>query len=171
MLRVLRPRIRPRCCGTTTTWLHQHYLSTLSPRLFFKGEYTIVNDPTQDSKGPLQRLVEEARTLSTMDEGRTGFVGIDTETKPSRDRHDYHPTALLQLSTRSNCVMYHLAHLNGHLPNELLELLSNPHILKVGIGVTVRRFIFLFLHCCCCCCCLLFVVCCCVFCTKKEITK
>ena len=119
-----------------------------------------MNDPTQDSKGPLQRLVEEARTLSTMDEGRTGFVGIDTETKPSRDRHDYHPTALLQLSTRSNCVMYHLAHLNGHLPNELLELLSNPHILKVGIGVTVRRFIFLFLHCCVVVvvCCLLFVV-------------
>lgn len=60
-------------------------------------------------------------------------LGFDTETKPSFKKGKSNKVALLQLATGEEAFIFRLHHLG--LPNELLEVLSNRHILKVGAAI------------------------------------
>lgn len=61
------------------------------------------------------------------------LIGIDTETKPSFTRGQYHKVALIQLAVEDHCFLFRLN--KFPLPAELGELLSNPHIKKVGLAL------------------------------------
>jgi len=61
------------------------------------------------------------------------MLGFDTETKPSFTRGTYNPVALLQLSTDKEVFLFRLCRMG--VPKCLLELLSNPNILKIGAAI------------------------------------
>ena len=118
------------------------YTTSARNQLFFKGRFTLVDSldtPTEQEfhRKALANLISDAHTNSTLD-GKTteqGFIGIDTETKPAMDKGAHNHTTLLQLSARNSCVMYRLHKLNHRLPKELLDLLEDATLLKVGIGI------------------------------------
>ena len=104
--------------------------STSSQRLIFRGEFTIVDDLLDQlsASSALARLVAEASD-------HHGIIGVDTETCCSRQWKGElpHKTSLLQLSSRSSCVIYRLNKLQGKLPAELVNFLENPGLLKTGV--------------------------------------
>jgi ribonuclease D len=60
-------------------------------------------------------------------------LGFDTETKPSFKKGKVHQVALLQLATTDEAFIFRLHPLG--LQDELIHLLTNPHILKVGAAI------------------------------------
>lgn len=60
-------------------------------------------------------------------------LGFDTETKPSFVKGQSNKVALLQLSTEDTCYLIRLNLLG--MQNSVIELLSNPNILKIGLSV------------------------------------
>jgi len=60
-------------------------------------------------------------------------LGFDTETKPTFRKGEYHPTALIQLSTLDKTFLFRLNKI-GH-PKSLYDLLENPEINKYGISI------------------------------------
>ena len=66
--------------------------------------------------------------------GAQRFIGFDTETKPVFQPHQPRPhTALLQLSSESEAFLFRLHELG--LPQEIADIMANPHITKVGAAV------------------------------------
>ena len=60
-------------------------------------------------------------------------LGFDTETRPSFTKGRVNNTALLQLSTETEAFLFRLCRMK--MPKSLLELLSDPNILKIGTAV------------------------------------
>lgn len=60
-------------------------------------------------------------------------LGFDTETKPSFKKGKVNRVALLQLATADEAFIFRLHHLG--LQDELIELLSNPSVIKVGAAI------------------------------------
>lgn len=60
-------------------------------------------------------------------------IGIDTETKPSFKPGQRHEVSLLQLSTDEVCYLFRLNKIG--LAEELIRLLENPKILKIGLSL------------------------------------
>ena len=60
-------------------------------------------------------------------------LGFDTETRPSFTKGKINHIALLQLSTDTEAFLFRLCRMK--IPKSLLELLSDPNILKVGVAV------------------------------------
>ena len=60
-------------------------------------------------------------------------LGFDTETRPVFRKGVQHDVSLLQLSTSKEAFLFRLNHLG--FPNELLEILEDSSILKVGIAI------------------------------------
>jgi len=75
-----------------------------------------------------------------------GAIGFDTETRPSFVVGVTNKVALLQLSTPDTCYLFRLCRIALERP--LQNLLSNKHVLKIGVAVsgdlralnTLRRF-------------------------------
>lgn len=61
------------------------------------------------------------------------FIGFDTETKPSFTKGSRHEVSLLQLATADKAFLVRLN--KTGLSGEILTLLSNPDIIKVGVGI------------------------------------
>jgi ribonuclease D len=61
------------------------------------------------------------------------LLGFDTETKPSFTKGQSHRVALLQLSTATDAYLFRLNKIGLH--GGMLAVLSNPHVLKVGIAI------------------------------------
>jgi ribonuclease D len=80
-------------------------------------------------------LVQTAHDLERAfdDLRRERFVGFDTETKPTFRRGDYHPPCLIQAATARAVYLFRLRTESD--ANVLTQLVANPHILKVGIGM------------------------------------
>lgn len=111
----------------------------VDPRLFFKGRFTLVDSLNTEEEqishqDALNTLIQEAKELSTTGDG-AGFIGVDTETKRAFERNAQYPATLLQLSTRNFCVMYRLHKLNNILPEDLLSVLEDSSLFKVGVGI------------------------------------
>ena len=66
--------------------------------------------------------------LSTAD-----IIGFDTETRPAFKKGSVHGVALIQLATIDTCFLFRLNKIG--FPPSLIELLSNPNILKVGLSL------------------------------------
>jgi len=90
------------------------------PIIVFEGQITLVDNLTR-AQAAIAKLSQEE------------LVGIDTETKPSFTRGQYHKVALLQISTENHCYLFRLNKL--HFPKELAEFLSNPEIRKIGLAL------------------------------------
>ena len=60
-------------------------------------------------------------------------IGFDTETRPSFKAGITNKVALLQLSTPKRCYLIRLCRMKLH--KEILRILSNPNILKIGADV------------------------------------
>ena len=60
-------------------------------------------------------------------------LGFDTETRPVFRKGVQHDISLLQLSTSKEAFLFRLNHLG--FPNELVEILEDSSILKVGIAI------------------------------------
>jgi len=61
------------------------------------------------------------------------IIGIDSETKPTFVKGQYHHTALIQLAT-ADCV-YLIKPQKTGFPDLLVDLLENKNIMKVGIAI------------------------------------
>jgi ribonuclease D len=86
----------------------------------FEGTVNVVEDPKQ-----VTHVVEKLRNEK--------IIGFDTETKPSFKKGVSHDIALLQLSTEEEAFLFRL-NLTG-FNGALTQLLSNPEIKKVGVGI------------------------------------
>lgn len=60
-------------------------------------------------------------------------IGFDTETRPSFKAGVSNKVALLQLSSHTRCYLIRLCRMKFH--NQILKILSNPAILKIGADV------------------------------------
>ncbi|WP_436414676.1 3'-5' exonuclease [Petrimonas sp.] len=60
-------------------------------------------------------------------------IGFDTETKPAFKRGQVHNVALMQLSTIDVCYLFRLNKIG--YPDELDEIICNPHIKKIGLSL------------------------------------
>ncbi len=61
------------------------------------------------------------------------ILGIDTETKPSFKKGTSHKVALLQLSSETTAWLIRLNMV--HLSDELIEIMENPAIVKIGLAL------------------------------------
>lgn len=90
------------------------------PLFQFKGKSYVIDSPLA-----LRAHIEK---LSCQE-----VLGFDTETKPSFKKGKVNTVALLQLSTADEAFIFRLHHLG--LQDELIALLSNPSIIKVGTAI------------------------------------
>lgn len=61
------------------------------------------------------------------------LLGFDTETRPAYSKGENYLPSLLQLATSNEVYIFQLKHLG--LPKQLCEVLSNPSIIKAGVGL------------------------------------
>ena len=61
--------------------------------------------------------------------------GFDTETRPAFRKGVVFAPATLQLSTATDCLVVHLAHLEAPWPAALVEVLASPETLMCGLGI------------------------------------
>ena len=67
-------------------------------------------------------------------------MGFDTETAPMNN--DDKKISLIQIATQSTAFLFSVCSFpNGEIPDSLIEILSNPYILKVGIGCDTHDII------------------------------
>ncbi|RZT93440.1 3'-5' exonuclease [Ancylomarina subtilis] len=86
----------------------------------FEGEIVII-----DSNEGLDEAVEYLKQFPVL--------GFDTETKPSFTKGSMNPVALLQLSSFEKSFLFRLNRIG--LPFPLIDLLSDPEIIKVGAAI------------------------------------
>jgi hypothetical protein len=60
-------------------------------------------------------------------------LGFDMEWRPERFKTEHNPVALIQLSSSSICLLFHMFEL-GYMPTALRLALENPHLPKVCHG-------------------------------------
>ena len=99
--------------------LSKEYIKTLPVRAF-EGKINLITDVNDVS--------EAIKTLS-----KYPVLGFDTETRPVFRKGVQHNVSLLQLSTPKEAFLFRLNHLG--FPNELIGLLEDRDILKVGVAI------------------------------------
>ncbi len=86
----------------------------------FQGDIIIVDSKTT-FKSAISHLQQET------------ILGLDTETKPAFKKGVTNKVALVQISTESVCYLFRLNKIG--FPKELLEILTNPQIKKIGLSL------------------------------------
>ena len=64
---------------------------------------------------------------------KQGIVGFDTEKKPTFKKGQYHPTALIQLSTATEVFLFRINKIGLH--DDLITLFESDKIAKIGVGM------------------------------------
>ena len=64
---------------------------------------------------------------------KQGIVGFDTEKKPTFKKGQYHPTALIQLSTAKEVFLFRINKIGLH--DDLIMLFESDKIAKIGVGM------------------------------------
>lgn len=90
------------------------------PLTRFDGEIVVVDDTKQ-----LPEVISHCRKQTCM--------GFDTEKKPTFQRGQYHPTALVQLSTLDTAYLIRVNKIG--FPPSLVSLMADPNLIKVGISI------------------------------------
>ncbi len=62
------------------------------------------------------------------------IVGFDTETRPSFKKGKSYSPSLIQFATKEFAVLYQIR--NRSIAKEIIEILENKNIIKIGAGVT-----------------------------------
>lgn len=90
------------------------------PLFRYEGEVCIIDDARD-----IQKAVDHCLSHKR--------IGIDTETKPTFKKGQYHPVALLQLATQD---LVFLIRLNKTgLNDDLISIFENSDVKKIGIGL------------------------------------
>jgi ribonuclease D len=87
---------------------------------WFKGEIVLV-DNMKTFHEVFPRLLGE------------DMLGFDTETKPTFKKGGKNPVSLIKLSTNDLAVLFRINKIG--FPQELINLLSNPAVIKTGVAV------------------------------------
>ena len=90
--------------------------------------------PLRRYHGPVSLVAstqEAARALREIE--RESVVGLDTETRPTFKKGDYHPPSLLQIATAHRVYLFQLLQLRSH--DALVRVLENPGIVKAGVAL------------------------------------
>jgi ribonuclease D len=90
------------------------------PLTQFEGNIHVINN------------YEKAQLAAEKLETQT-VLGFDTESRPSFSRGTVNRVALLQLATESDAYLFRLNVMK--MPKKLLEILTNPNILKIGAAI------------------------------------
>lgn len=86
----------------------------------FTGEIAVIENPED-----LFTVAEELQ--------RESVIGFDTETKPAFKKGERNEVALLQLSTNNKAYLIRLN--KTGLTTEMLNVLTNPNVKKVGVAI------------------------------------
>ena len=65
---------------------------------------------------------------------KQGIIGCDTEKKPTFRKGQYHPTALIQLSTATEVFLFRINKIGLH--EDLIALFESDKIAKIGVGMS-----------------------------------
>ena len=95
--------------------------TTALPAAQFSGEIVVV-DSEEAIRDACRELAVEP------------VIGFDTETRPSFRPGTHNRVALLQLSTPRRCFLFRLCRIP--LDRDILRILENSHILKIGAAVS-----------------------------------
>ncbi len=90
------------------------------PLLAFEGDIRVIN--THEECNDALRILEQE-----------AFLGFDTETKPTFNKGEYNPTALIQLSKKEEAFLFRLNKIG--YPKRLFSLLEEDSITKLGISI------------------------------------
>jgi len=90
------------------------------PLEMFRGDVFVVSDYAD-----FQRAIAMVR--------RESVLGFDTETKPSFKKGRRNKVSLLQLATDKQAWLFRLSRIG--LPRELVAVLENPEIVKIGLAL------------------------------------
>lgn len=90
------------------------------PLIKFEGRIHLVN-----SQKDLAKVLEEIASFKVF--------GFDTETKPTFNKGEYNPTALVQLATPSDAYLIRI--LDMGITNQLKNFFEDRSTLKVGISI------------------------------------
>lgn len=99
--------------------INNHELEVL-PIKVFEGSITVVD-------------TIDAVKAAVADLSQSSIIGFDTETRPSFTKGRKHKVALLQLANDERAYLFRLKAVG--LPDELVELLENGNVLKVGAAI------------------------------------
>lgn len=94
-------------------------LATL-PAANFSGEIVVVDKPEQVASAVADLM-------------KADIIGFDTETRPSFKKGQIFNVSLIQLCTPKRCYLFR-TNLIGY-PDELMQLLANPKLIKVGLSI------------------------------------
>ncbi len=89
------------------------------PAAVFDGNIRLIDSPE-----------DVAKAISAL--RSSDVIGFDTETKPNFKKGQNHTVALMQLSTRSTCYLFRINKIG--LTDELVALLEDPNLLKIGLS-------------------------------------
>lgn len=90
------------------------------PAAEYTGEILII-----DSEDKIEKAVEKLKNST--------IIGFDTETRPSFRKGQMHNVALIQMATPDSCFLFRTNKIG--FPEELIKILENPYILKVGLSI------------------------------------
>lgn len=104
----------------------------LIPREISKED--LAKSPVDHFKGRIHLIDQPEQVAAAYDAlKKEHILGMDTETKPSFKKGVIHKVSLLQLSTTEDVYVFRLNRIG--LPDELVKILNNKRILKVGIAL------------------------------------
>ena len=90
------------------------------PKAEYPGKIEIVDNPSK-----LESAITDLKKFP--------IIGFDTETRPSFRKGQNYNVALVQLATPDCCYLFRTNEIG--YPKELIDLLENPSILKVGLSI------------------------------------
>ncbi len=90
--------------------------------------------PLQCYEGPIELIetLEKAEELEAEILAEK-FLGFDTESKPSFRKGEYHPIALIQLSSEKKSYLFRISKIG--YPPCLKKVLEDENIVKIGLGI------------------------------------
>jgi ribonuclease D len=98
------------------------------PLVEWTGSIKILNTMAE-MKAAVKEIMKEVQSSNCR------HLGMDTETKPVFKCGHYNPTALIQLATATDVYLFRICKLPKHSFAPLIPILTNPNILKTGVGI------------------------------------
>lgn len=90
------------------------------PKATFTGHIVVVQSEEEANKAVKYLSAQPA-------------IGIDSETRPSFAKGEFHKVALLQLSSQEYCFLFRLNYIG--FPESLIGLLENSSVKKIGLSL------------------------------------
>ena len=90
------------------------------PLIKFNGPIHVINDHKE-----MFRAIKKLK--------KQEIIGFDTEKKPTFKKGQYHPTALIQLSTATEVFLFRINKIGLH--EDLILLFESDKIAKIGVGM------------------------------------